>query len=39
LEIGDRTPGDEVTYPENDIEAVLDAKGRWRFAHKDRRPY
>ena len=34
LEIGDRTPGDAVTYPEDDIEAVL-VEGKWQFAHKD----
>ncbi len=39
LEIGDRTPGDSVTYPADDIEAVLDATGNWVFQHKDGRPY
>ncbi|HTW89815.1 MAG TPA: cupin domain-containing protein [Candidatus Binataceae bacterium] len=35
LEIGDRRPGDEVTYPDIDLEL------RWarRFRHKDGRPY
>jgi uncharacterized cupin superfamily protein len=39
LEIGDRTPGDEVSYAADDIQAVLGADGRWKFAHKDGRPY
>jgi uncharacterized cupin superfamily protein len=38
LEIGDRTPGDSVAYPDDDIAlAVID--GRMRFTHKDGRPY
>jgi uncharacterized cupin superfamily protein len=39
LEIGDRSRGDEVTYPEDDIQAVMGADGRWHLAHKDGRPY
>ena len=39
LEIGDRTGGDEATYPHDDIEARLDDDGNWRFTHKDGRPY
>jgi uncharacterized cupin superfamily protein len=39
LEIGDRTAGDEGSYPEDDIQAVLGADGRWAFAHKDGSPY
>ncbi|MBN8281338.1 MAG: cupin domain-containing protein [Gammaproteobacteria bacterium] len=38
LEIGDRTPGDEVNYPDDDIRAVL-VDGRWVITHKDGRPY
>ena len=38
LEIGDRTPGDEGTYPDDDIRAQL-VDGRWRFVHKDGTPY
>jgi uncharacterized cupin superfamily protein len=38
LEIGDRTPGDEGTYPDDDIRATL-VDGRWVFAHKDGMPY
>ena len=38
LEIGDRTPGDEGTYPDDDLKAqIID--GKWRFFHKDGTPY
>lgn len=39
LEVGDRTPGDEGSYPRDDIQAVLGADGKWQFTHKDGRPY
>lgn len=39
LEIGDRTTGDEVSYPADDIKAVLGADGKWQFTHKDGRSY
>jgi uncharacterized cupin superfamily protein len=39
LEIGDRLPGDSVVYPADDIQAVMGADGKWRFAHKDGTPY
>jgi uncharacterized cupin superfamily protein len=39
LEIGDRTPGDEGTYPADDLKAALDLEGKWQFTHKDGRPY
>ena len=38
LEIGDRTPGDEGTYPDDDIRAAL-VEGAWKFVHKDGTPY
>jgi len=38
LEVGDRSPGDTVSYPDDDLQAVL-LDGRWQFAHKDGRPY
>ena len=38
LEVGDRTPGDEAAYPDDDIEAAL-VDGTWRFVHKDGAPY
>jgi uncharacterized cupin superfamily protein len=39
LEIGDRSAGDMVNYPDDDIQAVVGSDGRWRFAHKDGTPY
>lgn len=38
LEIGDRTPDDHVTYPEDDLQFVR-AAGKAHFAHKDGTPY
>jgi uncharacterized cupin superfamily protein len=38
LEIGDRTSGDEGTYPDDDLQALLVA-GKWQFTHKDGTPY
>ena len=39
LEVGDRSPGDSVFYPDDDINAVLGADGKWIFEHKDGSPY
>lgn len=39
LEIGDRTAGDEGTYPRDDLKASLGADGKWIYTHKDGRPY
>ena len=38
LEVGDRTPGDEGSYPDDDLNAML-VDGKWRFVHKDGSPY
>jgi uncharacterized cupin superfamily protein len=38
LEVGDRSPGDEGHYPDDDIEAVL-VDGKWSFRHKDGTSY
>ncbi len=38
LEVGDRTPGDEGSYPDDDLKALL-VDGQWRFVHKDGSPY
>jgi uncharacterized cupin superfamily protein len=38
LEIGDRTPGDEGSYPDDDLRAQM-VDGKWRFVHKDGSPY
>jgi uncharacterized cupin superfamily protein len=39
LEIGDRAPDDAVSYPADDIDAVMGEDGKWRFAHKNGVPY
>lgn len=39
LEIGDRTPGDTVTYPQADLVAESAPEGGWVFKHKDGTPY
>lgn len=39
LEIGDRLPGDEVNYPEDDLMIALDGKNQHRYVHKDGSPY
>jgi uncharacterized cupin superfamily protein len=38
LEIGDRTPGESVIYPDDDLAGVF-VDGKWRFQHKDGTPY
>ena len=38
LEIGDRTPGEQASYPDDDIQAV-QINGQWRFARKNGAPY
>jgi uncharacterized cupin superfamily protein len=38
LEVGDRTPGDEGTYPDDDLKAMM-VGGNWEFVHKDGTPY
>lgn len=38
LEIGDRTPGDAVNYPDDDLQAQM-VDGTWRITHRDGRPY
>ncbi|MBL8698644.1 MAG: cupin domain-containing protein [Alphaproteobacteria bacterium] len=38
LEIGDRSPGDQGSYPDDDLQATL-VDGAWRFTHKDGTPY
>lgn len=39
LEIGDRTAGDEVDYPDDDIRVRTGPDGRKRYEHKDGTPY
>jgi len=38
LELGDRTPGDEARYPDDDLKAAM-VDGKWKFMHKDGAPY
>ncbi len=39
LEIGDRTPDNSASYPEDDLVARRTPEGGWKFEHKDGRPY
>jgi len=39
LEVGDRTAGDEGSYPCDDLKASLGPDGKWTYTHKDGRPY
>jgi uncharacterized cupin superfamily protein len=39
LEVGDRTPGDEGAYPNDDLKAVFVEGAGWRMLHKDGTPY
>lgn len=38
LEVGDRSPNDEVIYPDNDLKASL-INGQWTYEHKNGTPY
>jgi uncharacterized cupin superfamily protein len=39
LEVGDRTSGDEGSYPDDDLQAAVGPDGKWVFTHKDGTPY
>lgn len=39
LEIGDRSPGDSVVYPDDDLQARLNEAGQWQFLYRDGSPY
>ena len=39
LVVGDRTPSDEVTYPDIDLELKAGPDGVKKFRHKDGSPY
>lgn len=39
LEIGDRSAGDCVFYPSDDLQATKAADGGWQFTRKDGTPY
>jgi uncharacterized cupin superfamily protein len=38
LEVGDRTPGDAVVYPDDDLQAEMGSDGKWRYSRKDGSP-
>jgi uncharacterized cupin superfamily protein len=39
IEIGDRTPGDQVEYPNDDLKATQLSNAEWQITHKDGQPY
>ena len=39
LEVGDRSRGDDVVFPVDDLMVVVGPDGKRRFAHKDGTPY
>jgi len=39
LVVGDRTAGDEVSYPDIDMHGRMEPDGKYAFTHKDGRPY
>jgi uncharacterized cupin superfamily protein len=39
IEVGDRSAGDEVAYPDDDVAATLGADGKYQYRHKDGTPY
>jgi uncharacterized cupin superfamily protein len=39
IEVGDRSPGDAVTYPDDDLEAVSGPDGKYQYRRRDGTPY
>jgi uncharacterized cupin superfamily protein len=39
LEVGDRSAGDSVIYPDDDVMAVYGSDGKWKYSRKDGTPY
>ena len=39
IEVGDRSPGDAVTYPDDDLEAVAGPDGKYQYRRKDGTAY
>ena len=39
LEVGDRSAGDSVTYPDDDVLATYGSDGKWKYSRKDGTPY
>jgi uncharacterized cupin superfamily protein len=39
LEVGDRTPGESASYPDDDLDVVMGPDGQWQYRRKDGTPY
>jgi uncharacterized cupin superfamily protein len=39
LEVGDRSAGDTVSYPDDDVVGVFGSDGKFKFSRKDGTPY
>ena len=39
LDVGDRSAGDSVSYPDDNIAAVFGSDGKWKYSKKDGTPY
>jgi uncharacterized cupin superfamily protein len=39
LEVGDRSAGDLVSYPDDDVAGVFGSDGKFKFSKKDGTPY
>lgn len=39
LEVGDRSPGDSVQYPDDDVVGFSEPGGKWKYTRKDGTPY
>jgi len=39
LEVGDRSAGDSVTYPDDDVMAIYGPDGKWKYSRKDGTPF
>jgi len=39
LEVGDRSAGDSVSYPDDDVVAAYGPDGSWKYSRKDGTPY
>ncbi len=39
IEVGDRSAGDQVAYPDDDLAAILGPDGKYQYRRKDGTPY
>ena len=39
LEVGDRSAGDSVNYPDDDVVGSFTPDGKWQYTRKDGTPY